>query len=167
MLFRSKTAVDERLTKIFGFSYKPNQETKVKELVESLKYNSITQLLDVIADDPYKAYKIKSSIALEQMNRIYELGTRDREFADKFTKVMKELGADIREKELTTIYGIDATFYYLTEELGWPILQEIAGSKLVTEPAEMQERLRLLSQDRKSTRLNSSHNRESRMPSSA
>lgn len=142
----AKTAVDERLTKIFGFSYKPNQEAKVKELVESLKYNSITQLLDVIADDPYKAYKIKSSIALEQMNRIYELGTRDREFVDKFMKVMKELGADIRERELTTIYGMDASFYYLTEELGWPILQEIAGSKLVTEPAGMQERLRLLSQ---------------------
>ena len=59
---------------------------------------------------------------------------------------MKELGADIRERELTTIYGMDASFYYLTEELGWPILQEIAGSKLVTEPAGMQERLRLLSQ---------------------
>ena len=41
---------------------------------------------------------------------------------------------------------MDASFYYLTEELGWPILQEIAGSKLVTEPAGMQERLRLLSQ---------------------
>ena len=135
----TKKAVDERLTKIFGFSYNPNQEVKVKELVESLKYNSITQLLDVVADDSYKAYKIKSSIALEQMNRIYEQGTRDREFADKFTKLMKGLGADIREKELIT-------FYYLTEELGWPILQEIADNKLVAEPAEVQERLRLLSQ---------------------
>lgn len=142
----ARKAVDERLTRIFGFSYNPNQEVKVKELVESLKYNSITQLLDVVADDPYKTYKIRSSIALEQMNRIYEQGTRDREFADKFTKVMKGLGADIREKELTTVYGMDASFYYLTEELGWPILQEIAGNKLVAEPAEMQERLRLLSQ---------------------
>lgn len=142
----AKKAVDERLTKIFGFSYNPNQEVKVKELVESLKYNSITQLLDVIADDPYKAYKIKSSIALEQMNRVYEQGTRDREFANKFTKLMKGLGADIREKELITIYGMDASFYYLTEELGWPILQEIADNKLVAEPAEVQERLRLLSQ---------------------
>ena len=142
----TKKAVDERLTKIFGFSYNPNQEVKVKELVESLKYNSITQLLDVVADDSYKAYKIKSSIALEQMNRIYEQGTRDREFADKFTKLMKGLGADIREKELITIYGMDASFYYLTEELGWPILQEIADNKLVAEPAEVQERLRLLSQ---------------------
>ena len=140
----TKKAVDERLTKIF--SYNPNQEVKVKELVESLKYNSITQLLDVVADDSYKAYKIKSSIALEQMNRIYEQGTRDREFADKFTKLMKGLGADIREKELITIYGMDASFYYLTEELGWPILQEIADNKLVAEPAEVQERLRLLSQ---------------------
>ena len=142
----AKKAVDECLTKIFGFSYNPNQEVKVKELVESLKYNSITQLLDVIADDPYKAYKIKSSIALEQMNRVYEQGTRDREFANKFTKLMKGLGADIREKELITIYGMDASFYYLTEELGWPILQEIADNKLVAEPAEVQERLRLLSQ---------------------
>ena len=53
----AKTAVDERLTKIFGFSYKPNQEAKVKELVESLKYNSITQLLDVIADDLRRIYR--------------------------------------------------------------------------------------------------------------
>ncbi|WP_455621045.1 PglZ domain-containing protein [Parabacteroides sp.] len=142
----AKKAIDERLIRIFGFSYNPNQEEKVKELVESLKYNSITQLLDVVADDPYKAYKIKSSIALEQMNRIYEQGTRDRQFTDKFTKLMKGLGADIREKELITIYGMEASFYYLTEELGWPILQEIASNKLVTEPAEMQERLRLLSQ---------------------
>ncbi len=142
----TKKALDERLMKIFGFSYNPNQEVKVKALVESLKYNSITQLLDVVASDSYKAYKIKNSIALEQINRIYELGTSDRNFSEKFTQVMNELGADIREEAIIQTYGMDAAYYQLTEKLAWPILQQIAEQMLIAEPTEAQERLRMLSQ---------------------
>ena len=51
-----KKALDTKLTSLFGFSYNANSETKVERIAESLKYNSITQLLDVAKADTYKEY---------------------------------------------------------------------------------------------------------------
>ena len=142
----TKKLVDEKLNKIFGFSYNVNTIPKVKELVESLKYNSITQLLDISALDNYKAYKIKSSIALEQINRIYEIGTRDNSYSEKFIATLHELGEDIKESEIISAYGIDANYYHLTSKLCWPIMQEIVSHKLVADPAKAYEYMRQLSQ---------------------
>lgn len=139
-------AVDGYLSRIFGFSYDPNTEEKVRSLAESLKYNSMTQLLDAIPGDPYKDYKVTSSLSLEQMNRIYEYGMRHKTLSDRFQQSLNELGAAIREEELITLYGMDASFYYLTERLAWPILQEIAVQKVVADPSDALEHLRRLSQ---------------------
>lgn len=142
----AKRALDERLTKIFGFSYQPNREEKVKELVESLKYNSMTQLLEVQPNDVYKKYKVANSLSLELMNRMYELGCTDRIWSEKFTNVLEQLGSAIREDEIVGTYGIDASYYQLTEKLGWMILKALATTRLVAEPVETQKKLRQLSQ---------------------
>ena len=141
----AKRMVDEKLTKWFGCTYNPNSEVKMKPIAESLKYNSITQLLDAAPADNYKTYKVTNAIMLEQLNKVYELGSHDRQLSSRFTNALAVLAADIREEEIIKVYGIDAPYYYLTESLCWPILEEIIKSKLMTEPMEVNERMRELS----------------------
>jgi len=141
----AKRMVDEKLTRWFGCTYNPNSEVKMKPVAESLKYNSITQLLDAGSSDNYKTYKVTNSIMLEQLNKVYELGSHDRQLSSRFTNALAVLAAEIREEEIIKVYGIDAPYYYLTESLCWPIIEEIIKSKLMTEPMEVNERMRELS----------------------
>lgn len=140
----AKKAVNDKLTKLFGRSYNPNTDVKVKSIAECMKYNSITQLLDAIPADSYKEYKITNSVVLEQVNKIYEFGTHDRMLSEKFTKALSSLAADIKEEEIINVYGIDAPYFYLTETLCWPILKEILETKLISDPAEVNDRMREL-----------------------
>lgn len=143
--YDAKKCVNDKLTKLFGHSYNPNQDVKMKSVAESMKYNSITQLLDAVPADSYKAYKITNSVILEQINKIYEFGTHDRVLSEKFTKALAELASDIKEQEIINVYGIDAQYFYLTESLCWPILKEIIDTKLMADPAEVNDRMRELS----------------------
>ena len=58
--------MDDKLTRWFGCTYNPNSEVKMKPIAESLKYNSITQLLDAAPADNYKTFKVTNAIMLEQ-----------------------------------------------------------------------------------------------------
>ena len=111
----TKRMMDDKLTRWFGCTYNPNSEMKMKPIAESLKYNSITQLLDAAPADNYKSYKVTNAIMLEQLNKVYELGSHDRQLSTRFTKALGTLAADIREEEIINVYGIDAPYNYLTE----------------------------------------------------
>lgn len=138
-------ALSEKLTKLFGLTPNFNAVIKMKSVAESLKYNSITQLLNAVAGDTYKQYKISNSVVLDQVNKIYELGTHDRQLSEKFAQAMAVLAADIKEEEIINIYGIDANYYYLTESLCWPILKEVVEEKLMADPEQVNDRMRELS----------------------
>lgn len=139
-----KKALNDRLTRIFGISYNPNSETKVKEIAECLKYNSITQLLDVSKLDNYKKYKIWNNVQLELLNKVYSWGIQDRQLSTRFAAAIDELGKDIKEEEIINIYGSSAQYFYMTDTLCWPILKELAVNKLMTEPDEVNDRMREL-----------------------
>lgn len=141
----AQKAVDTKLKRIFDRSYNPNSETKMKEIAECLKYNSITQLLDVAPGDNYKQYKIKNPLMLEGQNKVYEFGLQSLQWSDRFSLAMRELGKDIKEAEIISVYGIDAQYNYMPEALCWPILKEILEKKLMTEPDEVNDRMRNLS----------------------
>lgn len=141
----AKKAVDAKLKKIFDRSYNPNSELKMKEIAECLKYNSITQLLDAVQGDNYKQYKIKNPMMLEGQNKVYEYGIQSRQWSEKFTQALVELGKDIKEEEIISAYGIDAQYNYMPEALCWPILKEVLENKLMSEPDEVNDRMRNLS----------------------
>lgn len=141
----AKKAVEKKLTGIFGFSYNPNTEIKMKEIAESLKYNSITQLLTASSTDNYKQLKITNAIQLEQINKLYETGLHDRNLSDKFVQAIRTMGSDIKEDTIIECYGIDAEYFYMTENLCWPILKEIIEHRLISEPSEANEQMRELS----------------------
>ena len=141
----AQKTVEKKFTGIFGFSYNPNSEVKMKEIAESLKYNSITQLLTMVSSDNYKPLKITNAIQLEQINKIYEPGLHDRVLSEKFVHAINALGADIKEETIIECYGIDADYFYMTESLCWPILKVILEERLVTDPIGTNERIRELS----------------------
>ena len=140
----AKKAVDAKLKRLFDRTYNPNSEQKIKEVAECLKYNSITQLLDVAQGDNYKQYKIKNPLMLEGQNKVYEYGMQSRQWAEKFCLAMDELGRGIKEEEIINTYGIDAQYNYMPEALCWPILKELIEKKLMSEPDEVNDRMRNL-----------------------
>ena len=143
--FDATKALSEKLSKLFGIKLSLTAALKMKGVAESLKYNSITQLLDAVPGDTYKQYKITNSVVLDQVNKIYELGTHDRQLSGKFAQAMESLAGDIKEEEIIKLYGIDANYFYLTEALCWPILKEIVEQKLMADPEQVNERMRELS----------------------
>ena len=140
----AKKTVDAKLKRLFDRTYNPNSEQKMKEVAECLKYNSITQLLDVAQGDNYKQYKIKNPLMLEGQNKVYEYGMQSRQLAEKFCLAMDELGRGIKEEEIINTYGIDAQYNYMPEALCWPILKELIEKKLMSEPDEVNDRMRNL-----------------------
>jgi uncharacterized protein (TIGR02687 family) len=141
----AKKAIDNKLNSLFGFSYDRNSETKMKEVAESLKYNSMTQLLDSSSADNYKQYKVTNSGKLIQLNKIYEKGTQDRLLSDRFNQAMITLAAGIKEEEIIKVYGIDAPYFYMTETLCWPIIEGMIKAELIAEPMKVNEHIRELS----------------------
>ena len=140
----AKKAVDNKLNRIFGRSYNPNSEVKMKEVAECLKYNSITQLLEVASFDNYKEYKVTSPVLLDAQNKVYEYGLHSRQWAEKFVQALNELGKDIREDEIVRVYGIDAQYHYITEAMCWPMLAKLMTERLLAEPSEVNDKIRTL-----------------------
>lgn len=141
----AKKAVDAKLNRIFGRTYNPNSEQKMKEVAECLKYNSITQLLEAAPGDNYKQYKVTNAAMIDGQNKVYEYGIQSRQWSEKFSHALAELGKDIKEETIINAYGIDAQYNYMPEALCWPILKEILDKKLMTEPDEVNDRMRNLS----------------------
>ncbi len=141
----AKQAVDNKLNRVFGRSYDPNSEVKMKEVAECLKYNSITQLLDVAKGDNYKSYKTTSPLMLDGQNKVYEYGLHSRQWSEKFNQAIAFLGKDIKEEEIISVYGIGAQYLYMTEDLCWPILKELLEKELMANPDSVNDRMRNMS----------------------
>lgn len=138
-------ALQDKLSSIFGYGYNPNTEVKVREIAESLKYNSFTQLLEQSPSDLYRKYKVTDRLKLEQMNRIIDRATHDRALSAPFNQAIAKLGEEIKEQEIIRIYGIDANYFYVTEDLCWPIIATAVKERLQADPMEVSEKMRDLS----------------------
>ncbi len=141
----AKNAVDKKLINIFNVSYNPLTEYRMKDVVECLKYNSITQLLSPSPADMYKKYKITAPLKLDGINRIYEYGRQSRSWSEKFTAAVREIGKEIREEQIIEVYGTDSTYHYMTESLCWPIMKELLEERLMASPDEVNEKVKAIS----------------------
>lgn len=138
-------ALQAKLTALFGCGYLPNDEDKMRDIAESIKYNSFTQLLETSANDLYKKYKITNRLTVEQMNRVLDRAMSDRTLAGPFNEALAKLGAEVAEDEIIRAYGIDANYFYVTEALCWPIIATAAKERLQAEPQDVIEKMRDLS----------------------
>ena len=138
-------AVEARLKAIFGFSYNKNSEQRMQSIAECLKYNLLTQLLDASPNDNYRQYKINSQMQLDEINKIYEIAMGNRQMSEKISAVFEKVASGVREENIINCYGIDAEYMFMTEPLCRPILKEIIENNLVSDPEQVNDRMRKLS----------------------
>ena len=117
--------LSERLMDLSGQTFEVNTNEKIKKVAESIKYNAITELLPEISADDYKAYKITSQPKIEKINRLLERVAQ-----------MPKL-----EKPFTT-----ALIHYVSDELCWPIIAQLADGQIEADPVRANSNLRALKQ---------------------
>ncbi|ROT16597.1 PglZ domain-containing protein [uncultured Duncaniella sp.] len=138
-------AINDKLIDIFNVTFNPNVADKMREVAEVLKYNAITQSLNVLSADDYRTLKITSRLKLDQINRIYEKGMSEPAYCEKFKRAMNELASGIRETELIKVYGTEAPFFYMTDKISIPLIEKIIKDNVSADPMTVIEKMRSLS----------------------
>ena len=136
----------ERLIDLSGHTFEVNTNEKIKKVAESIKYNAITELLPEISADDYKAYKITSQPKIEKINRLLERAAQMPKLGRLFTDALMMLSKDIREEEIIKWYGWDANYHYVSDELCWPIIAQLAEGQIEADPVKTNSNLRALKQ---------------------
>lgn len=134
------SAVEKKLTEIFGHSYQKYTPERMKTIAESLKYNSLTQLIDLKQGDNYRNYKVTTQKRFDQINKIYEYGSRNKKHGEKFQNALEVLASTIKEEEILRIYGVDSNYYQITPTLLWHILKHSLENTLYINPKETGEK---------------------------
>ena len=138
--------LSERLMDLSGQTFEINTNEKIKKVSESIKYNAITELLPEISADDYKAYKITSQQKIEKINRLLERVAQMPKLEKPFTTALMKLSKDIREEEIIKWYGWDANYHYVSDELCWPIIAQLADGQIEADPVRANSNLRALKQ---------------------
>ena len=138
--------LSERLMDLSGQTFEVNTNEKIKKVAESIKYNAITELLPEISADDYKAYKITSQPKIEKINRLLERVAQMPKLEKPFTTALMKLSKDIREEEIIKWYGWDANYHYVSDELCWPIIAQLADGQIEADPVRANSNLRALKQ---------------------
>ncbi len=133
--------LQNKLSKIFGVGYNDNTPEKVSQLINTLKYNAITQNLTPVEADNYQMYRINDGYALQHINRILELAQSQEQSSKALIELFEELGRDIREEEIIRWYGIDANYHWMPDALCIPIIRTLLEQKMETEPNEVVDRI--------------------------
>lgn len=129
--------LERKLKEICGCSYEVNSEEKVARIVKTLKYNAIVQNLSPVDADDYQCFRISDTVALQQINSLLELAMREPTTALAMTKVMEDLGSEIREENIIRWYGAEASYNFIPDKLCMLILRELIERKIDKEPTRV------------------------------
>ena len=141
-----ENTLSEMLIDLSGHTFELNTNEKIKKVAESIKYNAITELLPEISADDYKAYKITNQPKIEKINRMLERVAQMPKLEKIFTAALMNLSKDIREEEIIKWYGWDANYHYVSDELCWPIIAQLADGQIEADPVKANSNLRALKQ---------------------
>ena len=138
-------ALEKEMRKTFGVAYDLNEESKLKPVVESLKYNAITQLLVADPTDYYKRYKIHDAIILQRLNKFMEVGlNQPKAKRTQFVEAINHLAVDIKVSRIAHVYGIDANYLYVPEELCFLMVQQALDEISFCDTDKVRERMQVL-----------------------
>ena len=137
----AKNALTTHLEKIFSAGLQVNTAERVNLIVQKMKYNAITQSLPENANDNYKHLRIEDAFALQEINHIMEQATTDPKYADTFRRVVRNIAADVRERDIVMTYGVDADYWTVTPSIAWAILNHVITNIIETEPQEALDRI--------------------------
>ena len=132
---------DKQSSSLFGKKMDMNKEYPLKEIIEVMKYNYVTQTLNPVPEDPYIGLKINDSIKQDSINAIMHTGKiASATIKAKFAAAINEQGTNIHEKKIVEVYGADADYKVFTKELSWNIMAYHLG-KVKHEPNESKEKI--------------------------
>ena len=131
----------EKLIDLVGFSYNMSDVQPMREVVEAMKYNAITQFLVVQDADPYKRLKIQNSVKLQQLNSILASIAENTKLNETFMTAFMQLGQHIKEEVLLDVYGPDASYSFLSEAMCLQIVKRWVKDSIYSNPDGVQERL--------------------------
>ena len=137
----TEAALQEKLISIFGVGFDESSTHKIDDIVKAFKYNAIVQELAPVDADSYHSLRINDSIALQQLNRIFELAMSSKKTATPFLQVLKTLGEAIHDDKIFSWYGTDAKYTFLPEGMCAPIVRSLLEEKMETEPQQLMDRL--------------------------
>lgn len=119
--------INQEFKQLSGQELLQNTINRVDHIVESLKYNAITQQITVVPSDPYGKYKIVNSLVLQRINSLITTALDSSRFHDGFLQLLNVVGGNVRESKLIELYGADAQFHYVSADLCLPIIESMAG----------------------------------------
>ena len=136
-----QATLTEKLKSLVGDAFNPKSLQPMTEVVEAMKYNAITQLLAVQEADPYKRLKIQDSVRLQQLNSILTSIAENTKLHETFAKAFEQLGQHIQEEKLLEVYGPDAPYAFLSEEMCKQMVKRWVNHTIYTNPEEVQQRI--------------------------
>lgn len=136
-----KMALSVRLVELTGCSFDELTGLCMTRIAETLKYNAITQQLSVSEADPYKQLKIDNTLQLQQINSLLQSICDNNKLNKDFFTALDSLAANIREDKLVEVYGADAMFCHIPENMAGIIADHIARQYLHSNPAHISTRL--------------------------
>lgn len=112
---------------IFGMAVSGMDETEIADLMKRLKYNLITQNLTVSErqTDSYGELKVTDPPCLQAMNRLYKAATQHPKLNKSFNEALAHHGQAVQAEKIVSVYGYDADFVYLPDDLLWEILRRV------------------------------------------
>lgn len=138
-----KKAFISFLSCIFGEGEKEEPiEQTIKRVAQSMKYNAIAQLLPKKDNDNYYSLRITDSIKLDNLNRL--LGTADaqpKQRMESYKPAFDRLSSGVKEDEILKVYGPDAEYYRISDNMADAIVKALAEQSLISEPSKVIERL--------------------------
>ena len=138
--------LQQKAIAIFGVEYNLNQEERMRDIAESLKYNALTQLLTAVANDRYKHLKITNQQSIRQLNNIFATTAQlPKAKRIAFEEAFRHLSQNIHVDDIVSVYGINADYFYVPEKLCYEIIKQLLTSDIYSAPDESLERLNLLS----------------------
>ena len=138
-------ALNDKIETYFGTVLESGSHDELRELALRVKYNLITQGLDLSDMDPYVDYKIKDHEALLNLEHIRNMISNKSKVSTYFLRALQENGENIKESKLVECYGYNETYSYYNNELCLSLLSKITSDYL-KEGKDVQEALSILKQ---------------------
>ena len=127
-------AIDGKLKSLFGVGIAYNKDYKMQDVVEVLKYNAITQTINVDVHDPYKILKITEADKLHTLSSLIDVAMSNNKLAESFANAIQTMSERIHEEEVIKVYGFDADYHFLDAPMGCAIVKDIIKHSLSNDP---------------------------------
>lgn len=135
-----QAALMEKLIQTVGISFDLSTGNPMGKVAESMKYNALTQRMAVSDADPYKQLKMENSVRLQQLNSILSSISENTKLHEAFAPAFAQLSSKIKEETLLDVYGSDAPYAYISEQMCRLMAHRIIKEALYSNPAHVSER---------------------------